>query len=130
MPRIRTPDREHRMTRTTLAILALLAAGPAFAQTGRHAGHTAPAAAGSEAAREFRATSERMHGAMAIRPSGDPDRDFAAAMIPHHQGAIDMARVVLRHGRDPEIRRIAEEVVRAQEGEIATLRPWLARNPG
>jgi uncharacterized protein (DUF305 family) len=87
----------------------------------------APAQAESPAVRAFRATADRMHRDMQISYTGDPDRDFAAAMIPHHQGAIDMARVVLEHGRDPEIRALAEGIIRAQEGEIAVLRAWLTR---
>ena len=108
------------------ALLALAVATPAFAQ---HAGHaTAPRAASEPAStRELRAASDRMHRDMAIRYTGNADRDFAASMIPHHQGAIDMARVQLRNGTDPDLRKMAEEIIRAQEAEIAQLRAFLAR---
>jgi uncharacterized protein (DUF305 family) len=68
-----------------------------------------------------------MHRDMDIRYTGNTDRDFAAGMIPHHQAAIDMARIQLHHGTDPEMRRLAEEIIRAQEAEIAQLRAFLAR---
>jgi uncharacterized protein (DUF305 family) len=118
------------MTRLALALAAALAALPAAAQQG-HQGHGAPAprAAAQEPAstREFRAANDRMHRDMAIRFTGNADRDFAAGMIPHHQGAIDMANVVLRHGTDPEMRALAQAIIRAQEAEIAQLRAFLAR---
>ena len=59
---------------------------------------------------------------MGIRPSGDVDTDFVAMMVPHHQGAIDMALAVLRHGRNPQIRRLAQEVIVTQQQEIAVMR--------
>ena len=72
---------------------------------------------------------KRMHHGMMRPASGDPDRDFAEMMIVHHEGAIDMAKITIAFGKDAEIRKLAEDVVRAQEGEIAILRNWLAKQP-
>lgn len=58
--------------------------------------------------------------------SGNADKDFAMMMIPHHQGAIDMAKVELQHGKDPKLRAMAEMIVKAQEKEIAELKAWQA----
>jgi uncharacterized protein (DUF305 family) len=114
-----------RMIRLAFAALALTLATPAVAQ---HAGHgQRPTTAEPASTRELRAANDRMHRDMNIRYSGNADRDFAAAMIPHHQGAIEMAQIQLRHGTDPEMRRLAEEIIRAQQAEIAQLRAFLAR---
>ncbi|WP_344923009.1 CopM family metallochaperone [Streptosporangium oxazolinicum] len=72
----------------------------------------------------------RMHLDMAAAPmTGDPDRDFAAMMIPHHLGAVDMAKAVLAHGRDPVLRRLAQEIIVTQQQEIDVMRRRLETAP-
>jgi uncharacterized protein (DUF305 family) len=115
--------------------LGLLAMGGAEIAAQHDPPHTMPAhgTAMGPAHQAYRAAMERMHRDMAVDLTGDPDVDFARGMIAHHQGAIDMARAVLEYGSDPEIRRLAQDVIAAQEEEIVFLREWLERkniNPG
>ena len=65
---------------------------------------------------------ERMMTGMSIKPTGDVDQDFVAMMIPHHQGAIDMAMAELRYGANEQLRRIAQEIIVSQQQEIAAMR--------
>lgn len=143
------------MQRTTPALLAVLLAlatslagpaQPAYAQAHmpghggmRHGADAAPpqpattatASAGQGDGQEMMAAMERMNRDMMAPQAmtGDPDRDLVAMMIPHHQGAIDMARIYLRTGRDPQIRRMARKIVADQEREIRELRAWQAKHP-
>lgn len=64
----------------------------------------------------------RMMDGMAVKPTGDIDHDFVAMMVPHHQGAIDMAQAELRHGHNEQLRRIAQEIVVEQQQEIVAMR--------
>ena len=68
-----------------------------------------------------------MHKDMAIAFTGDADVDFVKGMIPHHEGAVEMAKVLLAHGKDPMLRKLAEEVIKAQESEITLMQAWLAK---
>lgn len=98
--------------------LGLAGWGPASAQEAN-----APAQ-GSEAPflAENAAAMNRMMADMDVKPTGDVDADFVAMMIPHHQGAIDMALAVLRYGRNQQIRRIAQEIIVEQQQEIIAMR--------
>ena len=77
-------------------------------------------------ARELSAAMDKMHKDMMYpTQTGDADRDFLATMIPHHQGAVEMARLVLIHGNDPLVRRLAEEIIAGQQSEIEAMRARL-----
>jgi len=68
----------------------------------------------------------KMHAAMAsVEPSGNSDVDFVKLMLPHHQAAIDMARTQLKYGNDPQMRRLAQEVIIDQQSEIELMHLWL-----
>jgi uncharacterized protein (DUF305 family) len=71
---------------------------------------------------ENEAAMSKMMAAMSVKPSGDVDRDFVATMVPHHQGAIEMAQAELRHGHNEQLRRIAQEIIVDQTQEIAAMR--------
>ena len=83
------------------------------------------AAWSDNAAQAFDSVMTKMHQAMMMDYAGDPDVHFIKSMIPHHQGAIDMAEVELKYGKDPEARALAERIIEAQKAEIAEMNGWL-----
>lgn len=74
---------------------------------------------------ELSQVNTRMHEGMEIAPSGDIDRDFMRMMIPHHQGAVDMARVLLKYGHDEKLKRLAQSIIVEQGQEVAYMRTLL-----
>ena len=109
--------------RTLLAGLVILAAAPALAQEPQ------PTDANLFAAEMERAMGRMDEEMMAVKRAGNPDRDFAAMMIPHHQGAIDMALIELRFGHDQRLRRLAQGIIVEQQQEIALMQQLLAEIP-
>ena len=82
---------------------------------------------GSQSTTAFKRVNHNMHQAMTMKFTGNADMDFVNGMIPHHQGAVDMARVVLAYGKDPFARRLAYGIINAQESEMTWMRKWLSR---
>ena len=78
---------------------------------------------------ELMTSMHRMHAAMgSVKRSGDSDVDFVRLMLPHHQAAIDMAKTQLLHGKDPQMRRLAQEIITDQQSEIVLMQLWLKQH--
>jgi uncharacterized protein (DUF305 family) len=126
------------------AALAAALAGGAYAQSS-HGGHGSSSAAmpgidsemmaevqpkptDTASTREYKEAHRKMMKDMHKPFTGDPDVDFRVHMIPHHQGAVDMAKIALKHAKDPETKKMAEAVIKEQDREVAEMRAWLKKN--
>jgi uncharacterized protein (DUF305 family) len=112
------------------AFLALFGASAATAQTGMP-GMASGMPMGSAAVDQemMKGMAQMQHDMAAAPVTGDPDKDFVAMMLPHHQGAVDMAETEMRYGRDPAMRRLAGGIIQAQKREIAEMRRWQQAHP-
>ena len=116
----------------SVVVMALALSSSVSAQTPGHVSSSSKASAGGTHkdmhSPDMRQSMERMSQQMASsKMSGDADRDFATMMRIHHQGAIDMAEAQLATGKDPEMRKLAKEIISAQKKEIAVIDRWLKK---
>ena len=82
----------------------------------------------NDAAKAFAEANKKMHKDMTMEFTGDADVDFVRGMIPHHQGAIDMAEIELKYGKNPQTRKLAKDIIAAQKKEIAFMKSWLTKH--
>jgi uncharacterized protein (DUF305 family) len=108
----------HRMILTAFVLWMTATPGAGWSSEG-------PPGASNEFQAAMDGVNQRMHVAMDVPYSGDADRDFARMMIPHHQGAVDMALVELRYGKDERLKRLAQEIIVAQKQEIEVMQAIL-----
>jgi uncharacterized protein (DUF305 family) len=128
-----------KSTRITLVIFTALCSASAFAQTaapesdampGMNMQQSAPKPTDVSSTAAFQAADQKMMSGMSgVEYTGDADRDFVAHMIPHHQGAVEMAKVELKYGKDAKLRKLARDVIAAQDKEIAFMKQWLEQHP-
>ncbi len=121
-----------KSTRNLLALLVAFGASSAFAQkaapasdamAGMHMEHQTASHADSSTTAAFQAADKSMMSGMSnIQYTDDTDRDFVAHMIPHHEGAVEMAKVELKYGKDTKLRKLAKDIIAAQDREIAFMK--------
>lgn len=121
-------DFRYRIAASALILAAAVSCGGVSnAQDSAHEHHGDQAQSDPPWAKDYDEMMGRMHGPMmeGVKAS-DPDVAFVKGMIPHHVGAVDMAQIVLKYGKDPEVRKLAQDIIQAQQAEIAQMKAWLA----
>jgi Domain of unknown function (DUF305) len=105
-------------------LIAVMIGGPAYPQHG-----SSQSASGRAAWSELQQSMQSMHKAMSsLKSTGNNDEDFVRLMLPHHQAALDMAKTELLHGQDPQMRRLAQEIITDQQSEIELMQLWLRQH--
>lgn len=127
-----------RLFTALMLLIAAFVVSPAAAETSGQGAvspkapsehkHMPPSDKTKPASQAFMDANAKMHEAMNIEYTGNADVDFVRGMIPHHQGAIDMAQAVIKYGSDPQIRALAQGIVMGQQSEITTMQAWLAKH--
>jgi uncharacterized protein (DUF305 family) len=116
------------MPQSCMGMMRQMTQGGTMGQGGMMQGQSGQGSAQSEASKAYMAAMDRMHGPMMqAAQEGDPDVAFVKGMIPHHQGAIDMAQVVLQYGKDEQAKKWANDVIREQQREIDEMHAWLGK---
>ena len=113
----------------TRPIRAALVASAIFALMSNAAFAQAASAPDTQAAPAFKAADDTMMRHMQMTPTGNTDQEFVAGMIPHHQGAVAMAKIELQYGKDPAMRRLAHNIVKSQDSQVALMKAWQAKHP-
>lgn len=118
-----------RRTALSLITAALIAGVTGLRAYPQHSHSDSQEASGSPAWSELQRSMESMHEALSsLKSTGDNDEDFVRLMLPHHQAAIDMAKAELTHGQNPQMRRLAQEIITDQESEIQLMQLWLRQH--
>lgn len=111
-------------------ILSLIVAASGVPALAQQSGQSMPgmdmpsSSDGNGSTTAFKAANDKMMKGMDVPLTGQTDQDFVAGMIPHHQGAVDMAQVELKYGKDPQMKKLAKDIIAAQRREIAFMRDW------
>ena len=113
-----------------VGIVVGLWALPSLAADAANAGQMQSSDKSSPSMAMKQSMSGMMKGMQEMPMSGDTDRDFAAMMKVHHQGAIDMAQAELASGKDPQLRKMAQNIISAQKKEIKEFDDWMKKHPG
>lgn len=102
--------------------------GPGAASAPAAMPNSMPGPSDTPSTKEFKEADSRMMQDMDVPYTGNPDADFRSHMIPHHQGAIAMAKVALKYAKDPDTKKMAADIIKAQEAEIADMQAWLKKH--